>query len=109
MHRVHVVLIAEQWSVYVQVGLKMQFQGAQGQLMFFFGNKGEAIRWSASSAQCRPPASLPSSRGPFPAQLEPKKQIQVALTALLSRIWRAVRLTYRLAFNHSCQFSADGF
>ncbi len=28
----------------MQVGVKAQFQGSQGQLMFFFGNKGDAIQ-----------------------------------------------------------------
>ena len=64
-------------SPYLQVGLKMQFQGAQGQLMFFFGNKGEATLQRLICA-VPPSGQFTFQQGPVPPQLEPKKQIQVA-------------------------------
>ena len=35
--------LAQDSDCVLQVGLKMQFQGSQGQLMFFFGNKGDSL------------------------------------------------------------------
>ena len=61
----------------LQVGLKMQFQGAQGQLMFFFGNKGEATLERLICA-VPPSGQFTFQQGPVPPQLEAKKQIQVA-------------------------------
>ena len=55
----------------------MQFQGAQGQLMFFFGNKGEATLERLICA-VPPSGQFTFQQGPVPAQLEAKKQIQVA-------------------------------
>ena len=62
---------------HLQVGLKMQFQGAQGQLMFFFGNKGEATLQRLICA-VPPSGQFTFQQGPVPSQLEAKKQIQVA-------------------------------
>lgn len=54
----------------------MQFQGAQGQLVFFFGNKGDA---ALERLICVVPPSgqFTFQQGPVPPLLEPKKQIQV--------------------------------
>ena len=78
--RVHDSL-AEQADCLLQVGLKMQFQGSQGQLMFFFGNKGEA---TLERLICVVPPSgqFAFQQGPVPSQLEAKKQVQVAIPAL---------------------------
>ncbi|CAK0759184.1 hypothetical protein CVIRNUC_002678 [Coccomyxa viridis] len=65
-------------DTYLQVGLKMQFQGAQGQLMFFFGNKGEATLERLICA-VPPSGQFTFQQGPVPPQLEAKKQIQVPL------------------------------
>jgi hypothetical protein len=58
------------------VGVKSQFQGFQGQLTFFFGNKSDAplerLRFIVPPAQ-----QFVFQQGPVPATLEPKKQIQV--------------------------------
>ena len=74
MHRVTVVMLSNVCSV--QVGLKMQFQGVQGQLMFFFGNKGDHTLERLICA-VPPSGQFAFQQGPFPPQLEPKKQIQV--------------------------------
>ncbi len=64
--------------------MKAQYQGSQGQLMFFFGNK------SASALErlifVVPPAGqFAFQQGAVPPLLEPKKQIQVR--ALCSRCY----------------------
>ena len=69
--------VANAVAANLQVGLKMQFQGAQGQLMFFFGNKGEATLQRLICA-VPPSGQFAFQQGPVPPQLEPKKQIQVA-------------------------------
>ena len=70
----------------------MQFQGAQGQLMFFFGNKGEATLQRLICA-VPPSGQFTFQQGPVPPQLEPKKQIQVAsLRFSQNRTARAVML-----------------
>lgn len=59
-----------------QVGVKAQFQGSQGQLMFFFGNKGDAPLQRLIFVV--PPAGqFVFQQGAVPPVLEPKKQIQV--------------------------------
>lgn len=65
---------------FVQVGLKMHFQGAQGQLMFFFGNKGDHMLERLICA-VPPSGQFTFQQGPVPPQLEPKKQIQVPYLA----------------------------
>lgn len=74
MHRVHVGTLSN--VCLVQVGLKMQFQGAQGQLMFFFGNKGDHTLERLICA-VPPSGQFAFQQGPVSPQLEPKKQIQV--------------------------------
>ena len=56
--------------------MKAQFQGSQGQLMFFFGNKGDAALERLIFVV--PPAGqFAFQQGAVPPLLEPKKQIQV--------------------------------
>ncbi|BDA41202.1 AP-2 complex subunit alpha-1 [Coccomyxa sp. Obi] len=65
-------------DTYLQVGMKSQFQGSQGQLMFFFGNKGDAALERLIFVV--PPAGqFAFQQGAVPPMLEPKKQIQVPL------------------------------
>lgn len=58
----------------------MQFQGSQGQLMFFFGNKGDSLL-ERLICVVPPSGQFAFQQGPVPAQLEPKKQVQVLLLA----------------------------
>lgn len=60
----------------MQVGVKSQFQGSQGQLMFFFGNKGDAALERLIFV-IPPAGQFAFQQGAVPPLLEPKKQIQV--------------------------------
>lgn len=60
----------------------MQFQGSQGQLMFFFGNKGDSTLERLICA-VPPSGQFAFQQGPVPSQLEPKKQIQVLISVLI--------------------------
>ena len=68
----------------LQVGLKMQFQGSQGQLMFFFGNKGDSTL-ERLICVIPPSGQFVIQQGPVPAQLEAKKQVQVRHQVILLR------------------------
>jgi len=57
------------------VGVKMQFQGSQGQLALFLGNKGDAELERLVCA-LPPVPQFAFQVGPVPRLLEPKKQIQ---------------------------------
>ncbi len=73
---------------WLQVGVKAQFQGSQGQLMFFFGNKGDAALERLIFVV--PPAGqFAFQQGAVPPLLEPKKQIQVCYLHLLWQSWSA--------------------
>lgn len=54
----------------------MQFQGSQGQLMLFLGNKGD-VPLQRMICTVPPSAQFAFQQGPVPATLDPKKQIQV--------------------------------
>ena len=69
--------LAKQSAWWLQVGLKMQFQGSQGQLMFFFGNKGDSLL-ERLICVVPPSGQFAFQQGPVPSQLEAKKQIQVS-------------------------------
>lgn len=70
----------------LQVGVKAQFQGSQGQLMFFFGNKCDAPLERLIFVV--PPAvQFAFQQGAVPPLLEPKKQIQVRVHFAFN-LWR---------------------
>ena len=75
----------------VQVGVKMQFQGAQGQLLLFFGNKA-ATPLERLLCVVPPVAQFAFQLGPLPPRLDSKKQIQVCCPF---RFWRAEHLSLR--------------
>ncbi len=87
--------LAQDSDCVLQVGLKMQFQGSQGQLMFFFGNKGDSLL-ERLICVVPPSGQFAFQQGPVPSQLEPKKQVQVIPLAD-SSVWPCL-LACRSAF-----------
>ena len=66
--------------------------------MFFFGNKGDHTLERPHLRECRPPASLPSSRGPFPRSWNPRNRSRYIK---FQQNLACCPSGYRLAFNHS--------
>ena len=71
-------------DAYLQIGVKSQWRGRQGRVMFYLGNKTDAdlsgLRLSVS-----PPAGLHARLAPAPAIVGAKKQVQVLLELAAER------------------------
>ncbi|DBA96016.1 hypothetical protein WJX77_003113 [Trebouxia sp. C0004] len=63
---------------YLQVGVKTQYQGSQGQIMFFLGNK-HAAPLERIIFVVPPQPQFQFQLAPVPQRLEAKQQLQVAL------------------------------
>ena len=68
----------------------MQFQGAQGQLLLFFGNKA-ATPLERLLCVVPPVAQFAFQLGPLPPRLDSKKQIQVCCPAFM--YWKSEHLS----------------
>lgn len=62
---------------YVQVGLKTQYEGSQGQIMFFLGNKGAAPLEKIIFV-VPPQPQFQFQLAPVPQRLDPKQQVQAS-------------------------------
>jgi len=86
-------------DAYLQIGVKSQWRGRQGRVMFYLGNKTDAdlsgLRLSVS-----PPAGLHARLAPAPAIVGAKKQVQVLLELAAERGYAelpTLALAYRAA------------
>lgn len=61
----------------VQVGLKTQYEGSQGQIMFFLGNK-HAAPLEKIIFVVPPQPQFQFQLAPIPQRLDPKQQVQAS-------------------------------
>ena len=89
-----------------QVGVKMAFQGSQGQLALFLGNKGDTPLERLVCA-VPPVPQFAFQVGPVPKRLEPKKQMQARRPAAAAALGTVASGAVR---NHGslCAGAADG-
>lgn len=75
---------------HVQVGLKTQYEGSQGQIMFFLGNKG-ATPLEKIIFVVPPQPQFQFQLAPVPQRLDPKQQVQASFQPhscmLLKHTW----------------------
>lgn len=74
----------------MQVGLKTQYEGSQGQIMFFLGNKGGAPLEKIIFV-VPPQPQFQFQLAPVPQRLDPKQQVQASFQPhscmLLNHTW----------------------
>ena len=70
-------LQADSTAHFMQVGLKTQYQGSQGQIMFFLGNK-HAAPLERIIFVVPPQPQFQFQLAPVPQRLEAKQQVQVS-------------------------------
>jgi len=83
----------------VQIGLKTQWQGSQGRLMFYIGNKSATTDLQALSMTIPETTGLRISLQPVPASVGPKRQIQLMLQVAITSAFVAppnVQFAYQI-------------
>ena len=73
----------------VQIGIKTQWQGSQGRLMFYIGNKSATADLKAVSMKIPDTNGLRMSLQPVPASVGPKRQIQLMLQVAITNAFVA--------------------
>lgn len=71
-------------DVHVQIGVKSQWQGSQGRLMFYLGNKSEHADLQEVSMTVAEVSGLRFSMQPVPSNIGSKRQVQLMLQVAIT-------------------------